>query len=75
MKTKEYEVSFNNESADDNPNRPWFHYGTYDTLTKAKSVAKKLSKEKFETDIRGECDGDVIHHSFYSKGKLTIQTV
>jgi len=70
----EYEISFALESSDKNPRREWTFLTTRNTLGKAKTSAKQVSKEKnvYEVEIRCENDGDLVHHSFWRNGKLSI---
>ena len=69
-----FEIYGTSESADLNPNRTWDWLGSVQTLAKAKQTAKRISKMKMwhEVEIRGEKDGETIHHSYWQDGKLEI---
>lgn len=69
------EIYCTTESADTNPRREWDWLGEVHTLTKAKQIAKRVSKMKMwhEVELQGfDEEGERIHHSYWQNGKLEI---
>jgi len=69
------EIYGTTESADINPKRTWEWLGEVASLSKAKEMAKRVSKMKMwhEVELQGfDKEGERAHHSYWRDGKLEI---